>query len=474
MALVLIFSAACFIAALSYLYLRLKNTKQHLHEVQAANDDLKHQLVQLEQQPQNLPKSQIGLDWTLFADRISQSINESARFGMHIGIVMLSIDQFEEINASITALARKQLLQESASRLQSCIRQIDSLSFIHNHFVILLTQLVKPENAAIVMQRLLAVFEQVFKIDDQEWHLRACIGISIYPNDGVDIPTLLNNAEYAMHLAKQKNGQHYQFYQEQLHLKSLRDLSLYNSLRVEHIFQELTLYYQPIINIQSDQVFCMEALLYWQHPQFGLILPAELRHYAKRQQTLNVLSEWALQQACQQFLRWRQSGFKLQYLGFTLSLKQLEQTQFIYRLSQILQENQFPPSSLLLQINGEIESIERSILEKSFNRLKYLGVKLAISHFGLGSLSLLHLKFFPLDYIKLDPLWLEELNDGGRGLQLIKAILFFVENISAQIIIQGVESKDQIKCLKEIGCLLMQGDVIAPPRQAAELLQELC
>lgn len=414
------------------------------------------------------------LGWQLFEDRLNQNIKESARYQLTMGILVIDIDDFKVINDALNYEVGDALLREIATRLQSCIRQVDSVSrYSKDTFVVILSQLSKPETAAVVAQRILHSLAQPVQIKEHELFITACIGIAIYPADGTDAASLLRSGNQALHLAKEKGKHVHQFYQERLHAKSQRELSLYNSLSRESIFREFIIYYQPIMDVNDQHVMAMNALLHWQNADVGLIRPQELFGYAEKQRKLNAISEWLIKTACQQFMHWRSLGFTPPLLAIPICLKQLETTHFIYRISQILQESKLPHECLLLEIKESTTQLPFDILEKAFNMLKYLNVKLALDNFGLGSFSIGFLKNLQVDYLKLDSSVTEDVLDNKRTADLVKSINFLADNLQMQVIAQGVESQQQIKRLKELGCHLMQGRCFGEPLEEDKVVEKM-
>lgn len=443
---------------------------QHTHQEEAR---LQQELITLQDKTRHAFEDPIThlIGWQLFEDRLQQTIKESERYQLTMGVLFVDIDDFKVINDGLSYEVGDLLLAEVGKRLQGCIRQVDSISrFAKDTFVILLSQLSKPGTAAVVAQRMLQALDEPFQIKGQELCITACIGISIYPTDGDSVQLLLRSADHALHLAKEKGRHLYQFYQENLHTHSQRELYFYTGLNKEAIFQELVLYYQPIVNTKDQSIMCMDALLHWQHPVLGLIQPHELLHYAEKQRKANALSEWLLQHACRQFKHWRSLGFNPQLLGVPILITQLENSHFIYRISQILQEQEFKPEWLLFEIKGGACDLPQEALEKSLNMLKYLGVKIAIDDFGSSPFSFIHLKNFGVNYLKLDASVIKEINqDDAKTIALITAMMNLAQQLSLEVIIQGIESGEQISALKALSCVLMQGQFLAAPLSESEV-----
>ncbi len=258
---------------------------------------------------------------------------------------MLILINFNLINQALGNEIGDKLLAQVADRLQSCLRQVDSISRRHKDtFVILLTQLAKQETAAIIIQRILQTIRQKFEIDAHELTVTVGIGAAFYPHDGDDMGKLLQNAESAMKLAKMRGKHLYQLYQERAHTESQRELVIYNSLSGDAFLDELTVKYQPVLNMNSQSIYCAEALVAWKHPELGEIAADELFQHADKHRKLNKITERVIRDACQKFLNWHQLGLEPKMICVPVFLKQLEHAQFVYRLSQILQEMKMQPS----------------------------------------------------------------------------------------------------------------------------------
>lgn len=457
------------------LAIKVKTLETELKNVQVIEQNLREENSTLQNKLRHTFEDTVTnlLGWQLFEDRLHHSIHESERYQLTLGILFVDIDDFRVINDALNYESGDAVLQEVASRLKTCIRQVDSIArFTKDTFVILLPQLAKPETAAIVAQRILQSLVEPIKVKDQDLYVTACIGIAVYPADGQDAATILRSADHALHLAKEKGKQNYQFYQEKMHVKSLRELSVYNNLNRESVLEEFVLYYQPIVNVISESIICMDVLAHWQHPSLGLIESQELFVYAAKQHKLNVLSEWLLQNACRQFKRWHSLGFTPEFLGIPLAISQLENSHFIYRISQILQELDMKPASILLEIKETDSAINFSALEKTFNMLKFVGVKIAINDFGTGSFSIASLKNFEINYLKLDKSLITDINTNTQAVALVKSLVYLSKTMSMQIIVQGVESDKQMTVLKNLECILMQGHLLGRPLSEQEVTKK--
>lgn len=433
----------------------LQLTKEHeaqlLQDIETLNDKLKHAF---EDSLTHL------LGWQLFEDRLTQQIKESERYQFTLGVLFVDIDDFRLVNSIFGYEVGDVLLQEVAKRLQTCVRQVDSLSrSSKDTFVILLAQLAKPETAAIVAQRVLQSLKEPFVIASQTITITACIGIAIYPTDAKHAQGLLRIAEQALQLAKQKGKHAYHFYQDKLHLKSEREFLLYASFNQDDLYHDLVLYYQPIIDMRDQSLFGIDVSLYWQHKTYGLITPEEILHYAYKQPRLYDITEWMLKRACSQFLRWP-SDRAPTVIAIPIFIKQLENLPFIYRLSQTLQTLHFDPHKLLLVIKTHDAQLSFDVLEKALNMLTYLGIQIAFDDIGADAFSLMYLKQTTIHYLMPGEMLVHDLMHDQRSHAVVAAIIFLAKQLSIDVIAKGVQNEAQCKALQSLGCSFMQGEWI--------------
>lgn len=453
------------------------DTKQaELNQSQLSEENLRQELSTLEARLHHVVKDPLTrlLGWTLFEDRVKQNIQESVRYQFSMAVLYIDINDFNMINEALGYETGDAILNEVSQRLQTCIREMDNVSRLSKDvFVVLLTQLGKPETAAIVSHRILEALLQPILIKEQKVYITASIGISIYPADGVDATVLFRKADQALMLAKEKGHQNYHFYQQKNDINRLRELELSTGLKQDSFLSECEVYYQPILNTRDKTIFCMQALLYWRHPVLGLIHADELFNYMEKDVKSNAMFEWLIKKACQRFVAFRSVGFKPEFLGISVSIRQLGNSQFIYSLSQILQECEFKPEWLLLQIEGNLAHTPFETIEKSFNMLKYLNIKLAINHFGTSLLSIQDLKKFTVDYLMLDQSLISDLQQNEQTIGLINAINLLAQSLSMKLIVQGVDTERQMKILRGLGCDLIKGQCVGEPQPEKEVVAAL-
>lgn len=456
----------CSIAIASMLWYRhwRQRSEASSASYQTKISSLESELTQLKVQLQassldtvtNLP------GWKVFEDRLHQALQEAKRHQLILGVMYVDIDDFRLINSAMGFEMGDAVLSETAARLQTCLRQVDSISRqSKDTFVILLAQLAKQETVAIVIQRILQAMSEPYLINDKEASITACIGVALFPQDGTTSEELLHHAEYAVMQAKEMGKHTYQFHQASLLTNSQRELEIYNSISSETFLNELQLRYLSVMNVAESQLSLLEAEVVWVHPSLGEITSDELMAAADKHRKLNKMTEWMLVNASRDFLARRAAGAHIEKLGIPVWLKQLEHVQFVYRVSQILQELQMDAKCIVFAVRESEAPVSLDILEKSFNMLDYLGIKIAINHFGTAGFSLRSLKVLSLQYVQLDPAMIDDVVESEQTRAIIKAVVSFANNLSADVVATGVQTDEQIQTLRQLGIGLMQGEVVS-------------
>jgi diguanylate cyclase (GGDEF)-like protein len=414
------------------------------------------------------------ISWPMFQDRLVQSLNLCARHQMLLGVLYVDLDDFKVINEALSYEVGDLLLKEVSARLQTCIRQVDSISRPNKDtFVVMLNRLSRPEMAAIVAERMLQALANPYLLDDVAVNVSATIGISLYPQDAADAVSLLRCAEQALRMAKSKGKFTYQFYQSHLQAQSVRVLAMTNHLATQEVFNELEVYYQPIMNVASNTMQAMEVSLHWNHPEVGLVLQDELFASADKQRRLNAITDWMMQKACRQFLNWHALKLQPQLLAVPVRLKQFEDTQFIYRLSQLLQQLHFNPSSLLLLVQETGAAVPLAQLEKAFNMLTYLGVRVAMDERLSSHFPLTYLKQFHFHYLRIEKPIIEDVLTNMKTQALVTSMVLLTQQLSMQLMVAGVETEAQKEKLAALGVDCMQGAALGPALTERQLADSL-
>lgn len=412
----------------------------------------------------------------LLIDRINQAIKSAQYRNRLVAVLFLDIDNFKRINDTLGHSAGDFLLKDVAGRLQEFIRKSDTLSrplqgeedatiarLGGDEFTILLSEISAIQNAAQVAHRIHDIFRQPFTVAGRELFITASIGISIYPHDGADAECLLKSADIAMYYAKDHGKSNFQFYSEQMNKAACMRLEMENRLRKAIDNREFHLYYQPQMDIRTGDVVGIEALIRWIDAQNNVVLPGMFIPIAEETGLIIPIGEWILENACRQNKAWQDAGFPPMYVSVNISGIQFKQPSFIKTVDTVLRETGLDPRHLELELTESIlmESTEAS--RQTLNELKSMGVRLSIDDFGTGYSSLSYLKRFPIDTLKIDRSFVKDVTTNPDDKAIISAIIALAKTLNLKVIAEGVETIQQLACLREMGSDGMQGYLFSPP-----------
>lgn len=431
-----------------------------------ASSTLKHAQARLDHQAHHDPLT--GLPNRLLFDNRLRSALDGSRADDQLGAVLfLDLDRFKQINDSLGHPVGDQLLKAIAARLKLQLRDIDTVARLGgDEFIILLPGLQQPQDAEQVAQKLLECFGAPFQLDNHEFFISASIGISLYPKDGLDVATLVKNADAAMYQSKAKGRNRSEFYTRSLTFQVNERMAMEQELRRALERDELCLYYQPKFCLRSQSLVGAEALVRWPHPVFGDIPPDRFIPVAEESGLILPLGDWVLEQACRQLQDWQESGRGFGTLSVNLAGAQLHQPSLLPRISALLQRYNLAPELLQLEITENFIMNQAGEALDILHRLKQLGVQLAIDDFGTGYSSLSYLKRLPLDVLKIDQSFVRGLPDDPHDLAITRAIIALGNSMQLTVIAEGVETKAQELCLAAEGCLQIQGYVVSCPLSA--------
>ena len=405
----------------------------------------------------------------IFEDHLELAINQSTRHQLTFCVMFLDLGEFNKINDILGYAQGDIVLKKVAERLSGCIRQVDTLShFGSDEFVFLFTQINKSETAAYIAQRLLDALSHPIPMDGHEIYVTASIGIAVYPIDGKDAQTLLKNANNALHQAK-KHGHHtYQFYREEMHKLSEREVTLSSYLHHETTFQQFNIYYQPCVDVNTKKILSMQAILHWNHPEFGEIKFEEIFRLAEKNNQIAAINAWLLDKACHDFVQWNESGFNPESISIPISLKQLENSHFIQKVTAILQETHLDPHKLIFEISESSLLIKYEAVEKMLHMMNHLGVRIAVNNFGAAQLQLQHLRHLPIQIFKIDHSLIYDMTTNKESEVLVKMIIALANSLQYDVVAEGVENDEQKNRLLNLGCHIMQGTLFSRPTLASE------
>lgn len=406
---------------------------------------------------------------SLFSKLLSQSIREASRYDRQLAVLFLDLDRFKQVNDTLGHDAGDQLLKEVAQRLATCLRSSDTVARLGgDEFVILLPELSEDNDVATAAQKVLGAIARPFSLQGQEFRVTASVGISVFPQDGLDEQTLTKNADIAMYQAKQCGKNNFQFYSAKLNADSLERLTLELSLRHALERQEFQLHYQAKRDIRSGQITGMEALLRWNHPDLGIVAPMQFIPIAEETGLIVPIGKWVLKTACQQNVAWQRQGLPHLGVAVNLTARQFADENLLTDLAEILAETGMDARLLELEIAESLlmQDVKRAL--SVLTGLKHLQVRIAIDDFGIGYSSLSALEQFPLDVIKIDRSCICDTSSVSEDKALTEAIIAMGRTLSLTVVAQGVETKEQADFLRDNACDEFQGFYFNKPIPAEQ------
>ena len=410
----------------------------------------------------------------LFKDRLIVALSHAQREKHMLAVLFLDLDRFKVINDSLGHDFGDHLLQEVARRIQRCLRETDTVSRLGgDEFTILLPVLHSSEDAARIARKVLDAVRAPIYLSEREFYTTTSVGIAIYPEDGTDAESLLKNADTAMYQAKEHGRDNYQIFNAAINEKAVERLSLEHGLRKAITNREFVLYYQPIFDLRRQRIRGMEALLRWQHPELGLLLPGSFIQAAETTGLMVSIGAWALEAACEQARAWHDQGFTDLTVAVNLSVAQLQQADLVQQVRRVLEITGLPARNLELEIteSGAMQKPESSI--HALQQLRKLGVRVALDDFGIGHSSLSHLKRFPIDTLKIDQSFIRDITADAETAAIVEGIIAIGHTLRLTVVAEGVEIETQRSFLQDHDCDLMQGFLYKRPIPAAEFEQLL-
>jgi diguanylate cyclase (GGDEF)-like protein len=408
-----------------------------------------------------------------FSQLLFQEIQKASRYGKRFALLFLDLDGFKNINDSLGHSAGDALLQELARRTRDALRESDIVARLGgDEFVVLLPEVQDPGQMAVVADKLLTAVARPFIMNGQRYRVSVSIGIALYPDDATNESDLMTCADLAMYHAKERGKDNFQYYADELNTDTLERLALESSLRSALDRDEFRLFYQAKHDLGTGEVVGTEALLRWQHPEYGLTEPMQFIPEAEGNGLILPIGRWVLHTACRQNVEWQRQGYPALTMAVNLSARQFLDENLLTDIQEALEASGMAPGLLEVEIteNMVLPDIPRSI--EILNRLKALGVRVAIDDFGTGYSSLTSIRDFPLDTIKIDHSFIENLITNPEDQQLTDAIISVGRNLSYTVIAEGVESSEQAAFLREHECNQFQGFYSGEPVPAEEFARQ--
>jgi diguanylate cyclase (GGDEF)-like protein len=384
-------------------------------------------------------------------------------------VLFIDFDRFKLINDSLSHMVGDELLKSAANRLQKAIRTEDTLARLGgDEFVIILMNIKQVSEIENKVNKLLEVFQTPFSIVDRQITLAASIGISIFPKDGTSVAVLLRNADSAMYRAKATKGNNYKFYESEMNTEALAILDQEMELRQAITHGEFFLCYQPQIDLQNDKLIAVEALLRWQHPQKGVLLPIDFIPLAEETGLIVQIGEWVMRTACAQNKAWQLAGFTPIRVAVNVTSQQFKQHNLIETVRTILQETNLDPKYLEIELTENVILSNREVIRVAVE-LKKLGVIIAIDDFGTGYTSLSYLHKIPLDRLKIDSSFIQHIQSSSDDEVIIRAVIAMAKNLNLEVLAEGVETVNQVNFLKKYNCDDVQGFYFSKPLTPSEI-----
>jgi diguanylate cyclase (GGDEF)-like protein len=405
---------------------------------------------------------------------MAHAINMASRHKQQVGLLFLDLDNFKHINDSLGHAVGDQLLQSVANRLASCVRATDTICRQGgDEFVILLAEIGQPQDAAHVAETLRTALAIPHLIDGHELHVSLSIGISIFPDDGTGVDVLMQNADTAMYHAKASGRDNYQFFRADMNIRAVRRLQIDKSLRRALKQEEFVLHYQPKINLATGTMTGSEALIRWQDPEFGLVMPAQFVTIAEENGLIVPVGQWVLREACRQVKAWLDAGLPAVPVSVNISAVEFRHGDFLPNLALILKETGLAPRYLELELTESILMHDVDTSASVLQALKDMGVQLAIDDFGTGYSSLSYLKRFPIDTLKIDQSFVRDIATDADDATIVDAVIGMGRNLNQRVIAEGVETQAQLAFLQARHCEEGQGFHFSHPVPAEEFARLL-
>ena len=406
----------------------------------------------------------------LFSARLEHAIERARRNNYQLAVLFMDLDRFKYINDSLGHTIGDKLLCEVARRFKNIIRSEDTVSRLGgDEFVILVEELDDSEKAIVLAEKVRKSLNAPFNIQGYELFVGTSIGISLFPQDGDSVEKLLRNADSAMYRAKDVGRNTCQFYTQELNEHAFEHMLLGGQLRKAIEQEQLCLHYQPQVVLSSGQITGLEALVRWQHPEFGLISPGQFIPLAEEANLMVPLGEWVLRKACSQARLWLDQGIEFGRISVNIAGPQIYQGDLVEVVLSILQETGLPPDYLELEITETFIMEQTRLSVKQLLSLRETGVSLAIDDFGTGYSSLSYLKQLPINKLKIDRSFVNELPDDENDVAIIRAIIALGQSMMFNIIAEGVETEEQRNFLLNEGCTHGQGFLYSKALNADEI-----
>ncbi len=398
-----------------------------------------------------------------FNDQLNQKLNHAKENNEQLAIMYLDIDRFKYINDSLGHLVGDKVLQEISKRLTTCLRELDLAARVGGDEFNILLPNTNREVALEIAENIIDIFKKPFNLDNYELFITTSIGISIFPYDGEDPLILVKNADAALYRAKEQGKNNFKVYHSGMDIQSYRSFLMQNELRKAVEREEFELVYQPRVNIESGEINSAEALIRWQHPNWGMILPSEFIPLAEETGQIVEIGKWVVKAACKQGKMWEEKGLTPIRIAVNFSAQQFLQKDLIESINRTLIETNLSPNMLEIEITESVLMGNETTIAKALNELRKIGVYISLDDFGTGYSSLNYLRRFPVNTLKIDKSFVQGISTKSESTALISTIISLAHCLKMTVIAEGVETEEQLMMLKKHNCEEIQGYLFSPP-----------
>ena len=403
----------------------------------------------------------------LLGDRLERALVQARRNENKTGLVYLDLDGFKWINDTLGHDVGDELLIEVASRIKSTLREQDTAARMGgDEFTVVIQDLKDMESIRAVGEKLVGLLQEPFSLQGSTHQISGSVGITVYPDDGEDVQTLLKNADIAMYKAKQGGKNRYQFYSRHMQIDTQARMQMESDLHRAIQNQEFILHYQPIVDGDSGELVGAEALIRWIHPEKGLISPLDFIPVAEDSGLIVPIGEWVLREAARQWSAWCSKGHYPLRISVNVSSPQFREDSLEQLVVDVLRENDVQPGFLVLEITESVLMDGSAEAEARMKGIKELGIKYALDDFGTGYSSLSYLKRFPVDIVKIDRSFINDCPDDHNDAHLVEAIVSMAHSLGLRVTAEGVETEAQYEFLRDLGCDYIQGYLVSRPLPA--------
>lgn len=401
---------------------------------------------------------------SLLNDRLQQAIFTAASYGTRLAVVFVDLDRFKFINDSLGHHVGDQLLKEMAERFKTCVREFDTVARLGgDEFVLLINGQSGPDGVATGMERMLEVISKPWRTVQGEFEVTCSIGVALYPDDGEDATTLLKHADSAMYRAKEHGRNNFQFFTNELNQLMKERFELENNLRRALDRGQFELLYQPRVDLATRKVIGCEALIRWQLPGRGVVSPSRFIPVAEEIGLIAPIGRWVLHTACAQNKAWQDSGFEPCVVSVNVSPRQFRRDDLVETIREVLADTRLEPRYLEIELTENMVMHDAARMVQMLYAIKRLGVQIAVDDFGTGYSSLSYLKRFPVDRLKVDRSFVQDIAVDADDAAIVRTIIALGHNLGLKVVAEGVETEEQIAFLSANACDELQGYYFSQP-----------